>query len=1159
MPGRPPCRGSAASTARPPVVFRLCFLATLVAMAGPTGATDPADSLGTPTPADSTIDLFATPFEDLLVFSLNADLGPRERQLDLGVSFLVPGSETVRVDGALLLPERDYRLDAELGRLELFETRPGSRLELSALRRPVAFPRLFARNPLLAWRDLAGGPEDAELRPDGATLSGGSEAARTATLSLGGSKSLVLRMGSGEDIALEQSLRLNLQGWLSDSTRVEAVLRDDELPFQPEGNTERLEELDKVYLRIQGPAGRAQVGDFVFAARKRELTPFQRDFQGIEGDWAGALGGASVWLAQSRGLFRSEEFYGEDGLQGPYELLSALRGDGAVILAGSEQVFLGGRRLTRGRDRDYTIDYDLGTLTFTTRVPVSAGEIIRVDFRYSQESWRRGAWGAGARSRLGPLVLDFLHFQERDDPENPLAFPLDDERRVVLAAAGDDPERAITSGVSQRPGEGHYVLTHENPEDPAMDTYAWVDSLGDYDLRFRELGTGLGDYQTVGVSDTGERIFAYVGEGQGAFALGERLQSPEGYRLESLRLDLFTDAVSAEVELALSDRDANLLSDLGDGDNTGLAFLARGEGSFGAPAGRDLSMALAAERLGEDFRHPGRRRGALQYRDWNLPWDPGPGEEERLEAELSWGRPREGGAAFRAEVLRLGERFDGVRGSAELGGIWRGLAALASLRVSDTSDSLLGDGRRDRAFFDLALPLPLLRGLELERERAALTAPDSLDSQRVPEQRGNFTREGATLKLGGGEARWPWSLAWGEERIESGADRTRQRRVRAGLRSSLPAGGSLDLSGLYRHRRDQVEGEGGAEASDQFQTETRLTWLARPGSWGGEGLYRLGSQRQRLRQSRLVFVGEGQGDLNEDGVFVGQGEGDYRRLFLLADEALRTLDLGIEARVVHEEDRGGSILRRIGSETRLSLREQTRSEDIWGLARLDPALFQDEGRTLLGSLELRQELRYRLVRAGLGLRYRYRHRNRMDARDAAGGTDELEGEHRLRLRGADANGSAQLVLRRAALLRRGREGSGGGDYDVSQWGGQLAWTRHLAPWLSATLGGGYARGRDADRELSLREIELEPALSLSPIRSLRFDVAWQFKHSEYQAGDPATGRPWFFDAPGWERTLRVETTAQAGGNLTLSARYELREEADRPRRHRLRMESRAFF
>ena len=63
---------------------------------------------------------------------------------------------------------------------------------------------------------------------------------------------------------------------------------------------------------------------------------------------------------------------------GPYEIVDGLRLDQSVIVAGSERVVVDGQPMTRGADRDYTIDYIRGTVTFTSRRPIDANSRIAV-------------------------------------------------------------------------------------------------------------------------------------------------------------------------------------------------------------------------------------------------------------------------------------------------------------------------------------------------------------------------------------------------------------------------------------------------------------------------------------------------------------------------------------------------------------------------------------------------------------------------------------------------------------------------------------------------------------------------------------------------------------------------------------------------------------
>ena len=61
-------------------------------------------------------------------------------------------------------------------------------------------------------------------------------------------------VGTNRDFSLNSGLRLQLSGRLSDNIEVVAALTDENTPIQPEGNTERLDELDKVFIQIKHPS-----------------------------------------------------------------------------------------------------------------------------------------------------------------------------------------------------------------------------------------------------------------------------------------------------------------------------------------------------------------------------------------------------------------------------------------------------------------------------------------------------------------------------------------------------------------------------------------------------------------------------------------------------------------------------------------------------------------------------------------------------------------------------------------------------------------------------------------------------------------------------------------------------------------------------------------
>ena len=94
--------------------------------------------------------------------------------------------------------------------------------------------------------------------------------------------------------------------------------------------------------------------------------------------------------ATSRGTFNTNSFLGQEGNQGPYQLVGKNGEREIIVLAGTERVYVNGTLQIRGENNTYIIDYSLGQITFTNNRLITGEDRIEVDFEYANNFQRYG-------------------------------------------------------------------------------------------------------------------------------------------------------------------------------------------------------------------------------------------------------------------------------------------------------------------------------------------------------------------------------------------------------------------------------------------------------------------------------------------------------------------------------------------------------------------------------------------------------------------------------------------------------------------------------------------------------------------------------------------------------------------------------------------------
>lgn len=384
-------------------------------------------------------------------------------------------------------------------------------------------------------------------------------------------------VGTNRDFSLQSGLRLQLSGKLSDDIEVVAALTDENTPIQPEGNTERLDELDKVFIQIKHKNASGTFGDYELKKRIGEFGVIDRKLQGLLGEFSFESVNGFTAVASSKGKFNGNNFNGQDGVQGPYRLYGINNEKDIILIAGSEKVFIDGEEVKRGERNDYIIDYSNATVTFTPNRLITSASRINVDFEYTDRRFVRNHFSGGTEASFfeSRLKIQAAFLQEGDDKDSPIDISLTDDDKKILADAGDDINKAVKSGVSLAQPDslgiikGTYEKRDTTINQQSLEYYVYnpggVNSL--YHVTFSFVGFGKGDYLKEGLG-----YYRFTGKGMGEYLPVIFLPLPEMKRFGNILLNYSPfDDMQASIELAGSSWDKNRFSDLDEKDNNGYA------------------------------------------------------------------------------------------------------------------------------------------------------------------------------------------------------------------------------------------------------------------------------------------------------------------------------------------------------------------------------------------------------------------------------------------------------------------------------------------------------------------------------------------------------------------------------------------------------------
>ncbi|PLX23878.1 MAG: hypothetical protein C0599_03425 [Salinivirgaceae bacterium] len=469
------------------------------------------------------------------------------------------------------------------------------------------------------------------------TLFEDSEISRSGSISRG------FTVGNNQDVTMSSSLNLQLSGKLTKDLNVVASITDNNIPVQPEGNTQQLQEFDKIFIRVYNEKVNLTLGDYFLERPTGTFLNVNKKLQGIQVENRIKLGKKdeknkkrnenkatfknSVSGAVSKGKYYRQQLEPIEGNQGPYKLRGANNERFIIIIAGSERVIIDGQEKKRGQQYDYVIDYNSAEISFNPSVPINNDMRIYVEFEYTDKNYTRFLAAEYAEIQHKNSRFWFNVVSESDSKNQPIDQELDQSEIDVLSSIGDNTDNAVVPNITEQ----------EFDEDIAL--YAKADTLiggvlleyyyfstnpdsAKYRLGFSLVGEGNGNYiQSTAL--TNGKIYEWVapvnGEPQGSYEPVVLLAAPQSKQMVTAGGEIKYGTMSfSRIEMAWSHFDANTFSSLDANDDNGLAVNYEGVNELLGDSLSNLKVETKYQFVHKNFSPFERFRSAEFDRDWNI-------------------------------------------------------------------------------------------------------------------------------------------------------------------------------------------------------------------------------------------------------------------------------------------------------------------------------------------------------------------------------------------------------------------------------------------------------------------------------------------------------------------------------------------------------------
>lgn len=379
--------------------------------------------------------------------------------------------------------------------------------------------------------------------------------------------------GNNQNAVTNAALDLQISGKLSESVTLKANIWDTNIPIQENGYSQNISDFDRIFVEMFHEKWRVRAGDLSLKNQESFFAPFVKQAAGLEVE---AKVSDHVKVSASgavvRGKFNRFSIIGVEGNQGPYKITGTNNEPNILIIGNSEAVYINGIQIQRGENKDYTIDYNLGEITFNTTYPITNDMRILIEFQYSDRNFTRFVTYNSAAYTSEKLNISSFFYSENDAKNQPLQQVLTDNQKDILANAGNNTDLMFAESAFIDAFDENKIL-YRKIQNGAVEIFEFSKDENEelFFVNFINVGTNNGNYNLERSTAIGN-IYSFVGVNQGSFSPLTRLIPPSKNQIFMVKSDYDSgNKTKLSSEVAVSNNDANLFSTINDNNNAAIA------------------------------------------------------------------------------------------------------------------------------------------------------------------------------------------------------------------------------------------------------------------------------------------------------------------------------------------------------------------------------------------------------------------------------------------------------------------------------------------------------------------------------------------------------------------------------------------------------------